>query len=333
MRTLFAPSTNYSYKRSPPSPKWFTKSRPPPFPLSSFTMSNWSKKDDQSTKSWGTPYVSPSVTWGTLPTTTSSSSCLQPGSPPNNIVVGSPQGWSSPLYPSMGSTSGAPSYVGMFFHLSSSEANWQVTSFLITPLGYPSPPVPSSTVSGSGTQLQLNPLLDSRSPQCLAIDIGAFQYTPNMNEPAVHPPVTYIQLLIVIPSFKWPVNIQLHSYVTVAQVVQHLFEFLQGYPNPHDLQKSKVQIPSGYAPSLRDQNPNAFHSGRRRIELLGPHRIFRGLSPDPRSNAWVVHLTDRWCYSVCNAHSYYSFNFQRSTFDAYVTPTRTSLTSILACVM
>ena len=187
-----------------------------------------------------------------------------------------------------------------YVFLSLVETNWQVTSFVVIPLGYPSPPVSSS--AGSWTQLQLNPLLDSRSPQCLNFDIGALQYMPNMNGPAVHPPVTFIQLLIVVPPFKWPVNIHVHGSVTVSQVVQHLFEFLQGYQNAHDLQKSKVQIPSSsshiHSPSLRDQNhPSGFHSGKRRIDLLGPHRIFRGLSPEPGTNcAWVVHLLDRWYF-------------------------------------
>lgn len=170
---------------------------------------------------------------------------------------------------------------------------------LITPLGYSSPPVASSVDSGGWAQLQLNPLLDSRSPQCLNFDIGTLQSMPNsnMNGPAVHPPVTFIQLLIVVPPFKWPVNIHVPGAVTVSQVVQHLSEYLQGYENAHDLQKSKVQIPSGYnhSHSLRDQNhPNGFHSGKRRIDLLGRHRIFRGLSPGPGPNcAWFVHLLDR----------------------------------------
>ena len=169
---------------------------------------------------------------------------------------------------------------------------------LIIPLGYPSPPISSS--AGSWTQLQINPLLDSRSPQCLDFDIGALHYMPNMNlnGPAVHPPVTFIQLLIVVPPFKWSMNIHHHGSITVSQVVQHLFEYLQGYENAYDLQKSKIhQMPSGHAsqnPTLiRDQNyPNGFHSGKRRIDLLGPHRRFRGLSPGP-NGAWVVHLLDR----------------------------------------
>jgi hypothetical protein len=146
-------------------------------------------------------------------------------------------------------------------------------------------------------------LLDSRSPQCLDFDIGALQYMPNymnLNGPAVHPPVTFIQLLIVVPPFKWSMNIQLPGSVTVFQVVQHLFEYLQGNENAYDLQKSKVQQQiyhsghsSGQTPSLRDQNhPNRFHSGKRRIDLLGSHRRFRGLSPGPNC-AWVVHLLDR----------------------------------------
>ena len=181
-----------------------------------------------------------------------------------------------------------------------SEINWH----LITPLGYPSPPASSSAASASwAPQLQLNPLLDSRSPQCLNFDIGALQFMPNMNlnGPAVLPPVTFIQIFIVVPPFKWPVNIHVHGPVTVAQVVQHVSEFLQGSQNAHDLQKSKVKIPSSsghsHSPSLRDQNhPNGFHSGKRRIDLLGRHRIFRGLSPEPGSTncAWVVHLSDRW---------------------------------------
>lgn len=170
---------------------------------------------------------------------------------------------------------------------------------MIIPLGYFSPPVSSSAASGTGswTQLQLNPLLDSRSPQCLNFDMGALQFMPNMNVPAVHPPVTYIQLLIIVQPFKWSVNIHVPGPVTVFQVVQQLSEYLQGYENAQDLQKSKVQIPSGYnqPPSIRDQNhPNGFHSGKRRIDLLGRHRIFRGLSPGPGPNcAWVVHLLDR----------------------------------------
>ena len=176
---------------------------------------------------------------------------------------------------------------------------------MIIPLGYPSPPpVSSSAASGSWTQFpyQLNPLLDFRSSQCLNFDIGALQYMPNLNGsgPAVHPPVTFMQLLIIAPPFKWPVNIQVHGSVTVSQIVQQLYEFLQGHQNAHDLQKSKVQIPATsyghHSPSLRD-NPNGFHSGRRRIDFLGPNRIFRGLSPEPGPNnsgcAWVVHLSDR----------------------------------------
>ena len=170
---------------------------------------------------------------------------------------------------------------------------------MIIPLGYPSPPVPSSQAqaAGSWTQIQLNPLLDSRSPQCLSFDIGALQFMPSMNSPAVHPPVTFVQLFIVVQPFKWSVNIHVPGSVTVLQIVQHLSEFLQGYENAYDLQKSKTQIPSGYnhSPSLRDQNhPNVFHSGNRRIDLLGRQRIFRGLSPGPGPNcAWIVHLSDR----------------------------------------
>ena len=275
-------------------------------------MSTWSK-DDQSTKSWGTSYVSPTVTWGTLSTTSSSSSSFQTvidhntvWSPPNNSVVCSPQGWApnipspqTPLYPSLGS---AASYGGIYFYLFFRKPTDRSHRFLIIPLGYPSPPVSNSAATSacSWTQLQLNPLLDSRSTQCLNFDISALPYMPtSMNEPALYPPVTRIQLFIDVPPFKWPVNIQVHGSVTVALVLRHLFEFLQGYQNAHDLQKSKVQIPSssGYynnhPPSLSHQNhPNGFHSGKRRIDYLGRQRIFRGLSPEP-NGAWVVHLLDR----------------------------------------
>lgn len=278
-------------------------------------MSTWSSKDDQSTKSWGTidssPYVSPTVTWGTLPSSTSSSPCLQTviDHDTTNNIVGSPQEWasnvSSPLYPSLSNPpSVAGSFGGMYFFFSPSAANWQVTRFcclLIIPLGYSSPPASSS--SGSWIQLQLNPLLDSRSPQCLNFDIGALPIIHNINGPAVHPPRTFLQLSIVVPPFKWSLNIQVHSGVTVFQVVQHLCEYLQAYHNPQDLQKSKVQIPSGHhSPSIiRDQNrPNGYHSGKRRIDLLGRRRRFRGLSPDPGSSSWVVHLLERWWY-VYNA--------------------------------
>jgi hypothetical protein len=118
---------------------------------------------------------------------------------------------------------------------------------------------------------------------------------PNTNGPAVHPPVTSMQLLIIVPSFKWHVNIQVHGSLSVSQVVQHLSDFLQGYQNPQDLQKSKV-VPSGYNLSqFREQDhPSGFHSGQKRIDLLGRHRIFRGLSPEPRSmRTWVVHLSER----------------------------------------
>ena len=176
---------------------------------------------------------------------------------------------------------------------------------MIIPLGYSSPPISSSasasSASGSSgwTPLQLNPLLDPRSPQCLNFDIGALQFMPNMNEPAVHPPITFLQLLIVASPFKWTLNIHLPGSITVFQVIQHLSEYLHGYQNAYDLQKSKVQnFPSGYNhyPSpLREQNhPSGFHSGNRRIDLLGRNRIFRGLSPGPGPNyAWVVHLLDR----------------------------------------
>ena len=104
---------------------------PRPFPPaaipSNFTMSSWFPKDDQSTKPWGTPrlpvsiYASSTATWGTLPTTTSSTSSLQAvidhdtsWSPPNNIVAGSSRGSSnaSPsLYPSVGTS---PSVAGSY---------------------------------------------------------------------------------------------------------------------------------------------------------------------------------------------------------------------------
>jgi hypothetical protein len=182
----------------------------------------------------------------------------------------------------------------------SSFGNQLTGRLFIIPLGYSSPPpVSSSAGSWSQLELQLNPLLDSCSPQCLNFDIGALQleYMPNMNGPAVHPPLAFIQLIIVVPPYKWPVKIQGHGAVTVSQVLQHLLEFLQGYQTAHELQRLKVQIPSagGYSnfpPSLREQN--RFHSGKRRIDLLGRHRIFKGLSPDPGPNcAWVVHLLDR----------------------------------------
>ena len=172
---------------------------------------------------------------------------------------------------------------------------------LIIPLGYlsPPPPPPVSSPVGTSSWTQLNPLLDSRSPQCLNFDIGALQlqYMPNMNGPAAHPPVTFMQLLIILPPFKWHVNISVHGPLSVSQVVQQLFDFLQGYQSPQDLQKYKVTPSSGYNnhSQFREQNhPNGFHSGQRRIDLLGRHRIFRGLSPEPGpTRAWVVHLSDR----------------------------------------
>lgn len=197
----------------------------------------------------------------------------------------------------MGNSPSVGSYGGTYFY--SSFGN-QLTGdiVLIIPLGYSSPPAPSS--ASSWTPIQLNPLLDSRSPQCLNFDIAALPFMPNMNGPAVHPPVTFIQLLIFVQPFKWSVNIHVPGPVTVFQVVQHLSEYLQGYENPQDLQKYKTQIPSGYShsSSLRDQNnPSILHSGNRRIDLLGRQRIFRGLSPGPGGPgpncAWVVHLSDR----------------------------------------
>ena len=160
---------------------------------------------------------------------------------------------------------------------------------------------PAHHQPSSWPQLQLNPLLDPHSPHCLNFDIGALQYMPNMNGPAIHPPVTFIQLLIAVPPFKWSMNIHLPGPITVFQVVQQLCEFFQGYENPHDLLKSRTQIPStttssnNYPPTLRDQHqnhPNGFHSGNRRIDLLGRHRKFRGLSPGP-NGAWVVHLSEQ----------------------------------------
>lgn len=160
----------------------------------------------------------------------------------------------------------------------------------VTPLGYPFPN-PSSASSWS----RLSALLDSRSPQCLSFDVGcALQYMPNMNEPAVHPPVTFMQVFIVVQPFKWPVNIQVHGPVSVYTVMQQLHEFLQGYQNTQDLQKSKL-IPSGYSHSdkFREQNPRGCYSGQKRIDLLGRYRIFRGLSPEPGPKcAWVAHLSD-----------------------------------------
>ena len=119
-----------------------------------------------------------------------------------------------------------------------------------------------------------------------------------MNESAVQPPVTFMQLFIVVQPFKWPVKIQVHGPVSVYQVLQQLHEFLQGYHNAQDLQKRKL-VPSGYnlpqSDRFREQNsPNGFHSGQKRIDLLGRHTIFRGLSPDPGPIcAWIVHLSDR----------------------------------------
>ena len=163
---------------------------------------------------------------------------------------------------------------------------------------------------------------------------------PNLNGPAVHPPVTFIQLLVVVPPFKWTLNIHLPGSITVFQVVQHLSEYLQGYENAYDLQKSKVQIPSGYnhPPQLREQNhPNGFHSGNRRIDLLGRNRRFRGLSPGPGPNcAWVVHLLDRW-YTL-NASTWTStiLKLTSSSNAQHLTRAQSplnSLTSHLACVV
>ena len=106
-------------------------------------MTTWPLKDDESAKSWGTPHLRvngpvspPQSTWGTLPTTVSSNSSLiidhkTSWSSPNNVTVGSPQGWATnaypPIYPSPSSAMGnspsvGPYYGGMwlqFFFISS----------------------------------------------------------------------------------------------------------------------------------------------------------------------------------------------------------------------
>lgn len=169
----------------------------------------------------------------------------------------------------------------------------------LIPLGYSSPSLisPSSLASPASSWTQLSPLLDSRSPLCMKFDLGyELNYMPNMNESAVHPPVTFMQLVIVLQPFKWPVNIQIHGPVSVYQVLQHLHQYLQGSPNAEDLQKSKLGCNVSQTDRFREQSrPNEFHSGQKRIDFLGRHRLFRGLSlePGPRC-VWGVHLSDRW---------------------------------------
>lgn len=181
-------------------------------------------------------------------------------------------------------------------------------SRLLTPLGSSSLSVSTSGPAGGWTQL--NPLLDSRSPHCLHFDLGLpIQYIHNMNESAVQPPVAFMQVLIVLNPFKWPVNIQVHGPVSVYQVVQQLHEFLQGYQHSQDMQKSKIVSsslssfayhghPQPQSDNYRDQNqrPSEFYSGTKRIDLLGRYRIFRGLSlsSSEHGTSWVVHLSDRW---------------------------------------
>ncbi|KAF8801539.1 hypothetical protein BYT27DRAFT_7341865 [Phlegmacium glaucopus] len=262
-------------------------------------MTTPSLKDDKSTNSWGTPQmrvttpVSPISTWGTLQTTSSSHPSLQAvidhkssWVPQTGIIVGSPQGWVSnlppPLYPSPPPSTAAS--VGTYTYGG----------------GYSSPSPfipPSSLASPASICTQLCPLLDSRSPRCIEFDLGyPLNYMPNMNDSAVHPPVTFMQVFIVVQPFKWPVNIQSYGPVSVYQVLQQLQEYLQGYPSPQDHQRSKLGgCNVSQSDRFREQsNPNRFHSGQKRLDLLGRHRIFRGLSPEPGPNrSWIVHLSDR----------------------------------------
>lgn len=162
----------------------------------------------------------------------------------------------------------------------------------IAPLRLDGLPTPPTSPQRPGVPLA-HPLLVASSQPPIYFDLKRppteLRLAPQtLNEPASHPPSSYITL--VIPGLIWTIEIPSARTVTVNDILRALYEKLQrpADKREYDAHSQPVQQITSSTFAARRRTPG---DGLKRIDFLGPKTRFAGMSRiQDGSDRWVVHF-------------------------------------------
>ncbi|KAF9529820.1 hypothetical protein CPB83DRAFT_236387 [Crepidotus variabilis] len=129
----------------------------------------------------------------------------------------------------------------------------------------------------------------SRAP---SLSPSTYNYHPSMSSSAFHPSMTYTDITIHGP-VKWSFRIHTPHALTVYDVLNQLYHYLQGSDGRHDGLSSRMKPTQMSVGDYRNQNPQRglYGDGVKRLDLLGPRHFLAGLDSAPGDNAWNVYLS------------------------------------------
>ncbi|EIM89185.1 uncharacterized protein STEHIDRAFT_167070 [Stereum hirsutum FP-91666 SS1] len=153
-------------------------------------------------------------------------------------------------------------------------------------------PTPPTSPQRPGVPLA-HPLLVASSQPPIYFDLKRppteLRLAPQtLNEPASHPPSSYITL--VIPGLIWTIEIPSARTVTVNDILRALYEKLQRPADrrEYDAHSQPVQQIASSTFAARRRTSG---DGLKRIDFLGPKTRFAGMSRiQDGSDRWVVHF-------------------------------------------
>ncbi|KAE9393147.1 hypothetical protein BT96DRAFT_924196 [Gymnopus androsaceus JB14] len=140
----------------------------------------------------------------------------------------------------------------------------------------------------------------SLAPSTITTTLSSLPST-QLSEPAVYPPV--YSLVILIPHYTWPIYVHASyngQYVTVNDVFTAIYHSLRTNISSSDYRairskKEAEKVRMAYVMRYRRlRDPYAYElekqQGMKRVDFLNWRTRFMGLTINPSSGAWLLHL-------------------------------------------